>query len=180
MSEVKVFLSYVGDTSLFVEEFAKHFFTLAGNLVRVDWMIENVDAGEPVFAEIVERIKSSNIFIAFIDKDYPVRMAARELAQALELRKAGQKLVIVPVTLGHSGRVWWKETKQKAGARRYRRSAFLQAGGPMRGRFLMRPASWRSSGCAGHWPRSSRPEAPRVCATGKELSASEYLDGLAA
>jgi hypothetical protein len=115
MSEVKVFLSYVGDTSLFVEEFAKHFFTLAGNLVRVDWMIENVDAGEPVFAEIVERIKSSNIFIAFIDKDYPVRMAARELAQALELRKAGQKLVIVPVTLGHSGRVWWKETKQKAG-----------------------------------------------------------------
>lgn len=115
MSEVKVFLSYVGDTSVFVEEFAKHFFTLGGNLVRIDWMIENVDAGEPVFAEIVERIKSSNIFIAFIDKDYPDRMAAKELAQALELRKAGQNLAIVPVTLGHSGRSWWKKIKEEAG-----------------------------------------------------------------
>lgn len=115
MSEVKVFLSYVGDMSLFVEEFCKHFFTLGGDFVRVDWMIENVDAGEPVFAEIVDRIKSSGIFIAFVCKDYPGRMAAKELDQALELRKAGQKLIIVPVTLGHSGRSWWKEIKQKAG-----------------------------------------------------------------
>lgn len=115
MSEVKVFLSYVGDTSVFVEEFARHFFTLGGNLVRIDWMIENVDAGEPVFAEIVERIKSSNIFIAFIDRDYPDRMAAKELAEALKLRQAGQKLIIVPVTLGHSGRSWWKKIKEEAG-----------------------------------------------------------------
>ena len=115
MSEVKVFLSYVGDTSVFVEEFSKHFFTLGGDFVRVDWMIENVDAGEPVFAEIVDRIISSDIFIAFIDKDYPGRMAAKELVKALELRQAGQKLAIVPVTLGHTGRAWWKETKQRAG-----------------------------------------------------------------
>lgn len=115
MSEVKVFLSYVGDTSLFVEEFAKHFFTVSGNFLRVDWLIENVDAGEAVSAEIADRIKSSGIFIAFICKDYPSRMAAKELDQALELRKAGQKPVVVPVTLGQSGRSWWKEVKKKAG-----------------------------------------------------------------
>ena len=115
MSEVKVFLSYVADTSVFVEEFCKHFFTLGGNFLRVDWLIENVDAGDAVSTEIAERIKSSSIFIAFIDKDYPGRMAAKELAQAVELRKTGQKLVIVPVTLAHAGRQWWKETRQKAG-----------------------------------------------------------------
>jgi TIR domain len=115
MSEMKVFLSYVADTSVFVEEFARYFFTLGGNFLRVDWLVENVDAGEAVSAEIAERIKSSSIFIAFICKDYPERMAAKELIQALELRKTGQKLVIVPVTLGHTGRSWWKEIKQGMG-----------------------------------------------------------------
>lgn len=115
MSEVKVFLSYVGDTKMFVDEFAKHFFTLGGDFLRDDWLVENVDAGEEVWAEIADRIKSSGIFIAFICKNYPDRMAAKELGQAVELRKAGQRPVIVPVTLGHTGRAWWREIKQKAG-----------------------------------------------------------------
>lgn len=115
MSEVKVFLSYVGDTSVFVEEFAKYFFTLGGDFLRVDWLVENVEAGEAISAEIADRIKSSGIFIAFICKDYPQRMAARELAQALALRKAGERPVIVPVTLGHSGRSWWKGVRNEAG-----------------------------------------------------------------
>lgn len=115
MSEVKVFLSYVADTSVFVEEFAKHFFTLGGDFLRVDWLVENVDAGDAVSTEIADRIKSAGIFIAFICKDYPGRMAAKELAQAVELRKAGQSPIIVPVTLGHTGRSWWKGIKQEAG-----------------------------------------------------------------
>lgn len=117
---VKVFLSYVGDAKPFVDAFAKYFFTESGSFVRVDWLIDGVNAGESVKIAIARRIRSADIFIAFICKNYPHRMAACELKLAARLRLAAKKrksrrnLAIIPITLAQSGRIWWKQFMKDA------------------------------------------------------------------
>jgi TIR domain len=114
MNRAKVFLSYVRKTKTFVDAFAEEFFPY-GDFERVDWLIENVPAGDGVSSEITQRIYSAGIFIAFICKDYPGRMGADELRQAVQRRKDGQELKIVPLTLGLTGRDWWKDFKKSNG-----------------------------------------------------------------
>lgn len=114
MSRAKVFLSYVRKTKTFVDAFAEEFFPY-GNFERVDWLITNVAAGEQVSSEITKRVYSAGIFVAFICKDYPNRMGSDELRQAVQRRKEGQDLKIVPLTLGQTGRDWWKEFKKTNG-----------------------------------------------------------------
>jgi hypothetical protein len=114
MNRVKVFLSYVRKTKTFVDAFAEEFFPY-GDFERVDWLIQNVTPGEEVSSEITERVYSAGIFIAFICRDYPDRMGADELRQAVQRRKEGHDLKIVPFTLGQTGRDWWKDFKKKNG-----------------------------------------------------------------
>jgi hypothetical protein len=108
-----VFLSYVGDAAKFVEQFRSVFFNLSGTLICEDWQIDGLPAGRTL-KDLVDKIRTATVVIAFICKKYSERIGAEELETALRIRKSGsERPIIVPIMLAASGRSWWKSVKNK-------------------------------------------------------------------
>lgn len=104
----KIFFSYVRDVKRFVDAFAQSIIDDNGRLAREDWLLTPAPAGASLSETLNRKIAAADVFVAFVDKTYNDRIAARELQMALERRAAGSsRPLLVPIILGITGLNWW-------------------------------------------------------------------------
>jgi len=110
----KIFFSYVRDVKRFVDAFAQCIIDDNGRLAREDWLLTPAPAGASLSETLNGKIAAVDVFVAFVDKTYNDRIAARELQMALERRAAGRsRPLLVPIILGITGLNWWNAVSKQ-------------------------------------------------------------------